>query len=62
MIIISHLSIKASESLGIEFSEMLSTLEAEDPVKSREILHSMIDQADEEQLRIIYSVVRGVVG
>ena len=54
--------IKASESLEIDFSEMLSILEAEDPVKSRELLHFMIDQADEEQLRIIYSVVRGVLG
>ena len=54
--------IKASESLEIDFSEMLSILEAEDPVKSRELLHFMIDQADEEQLRIIYSVIRGVVG
>ena len=54
--------IKASESLEIDFSEMLSTLEAEDPVKSREILHSLIEKADEEQLRIIYSVIRGVLG
>ncbi len=54
--------IKASESLGVEFSEIFSLLQSEDPVASKEEIISLLDEADEEQMRVIYRIVKGVVG
>jgi len=54
--------IALSESLGVDFGEMFNLLESEDPKASRRIVKSMVDDADDEQIRLIMKVILAVIG
>ncbi len=53
--------IKLSESLEVDLGEIFSFIEAEDPDKRRSQIISLLDEADSEQLKMIFKVLSVVI-
>ena len=53
--------IKLSESLEVDIGEIFSFVEAEDPHKRKSQILSLLDEADSEQLKLIFKVLSVVI-
>ena len=53
--------VKLSESLGVDIGEMFRFVEAEDPDTRRPLILSLLDEADSEQLKLIFKVLSAIV-
>lgn len=53
--------IKTSEALDVDFSEMFNLLQSEDQIATKDYIISMIEQADEDQLRTIFIIIKGTM-
>jgi transcriptional regulator with XRE-family HTH domain len=53
--------IKLSESLQVDIGEIFSSVEAEDPHRSKSQILSLLDEADSEQLKLIFRVLSVVI-
>ena len=53
--------IKLSESLEVDIGEIFSFVEAEDPNRRRSQIISLLDEADSEQLKMIFKVLSVVI-
>ena len=53
--------IRLSESLEVELGEVFSFVQAEDPSKRRSLIDSMLDEADGDQLKMIYKMLTAIV-
>ena len=53
--------IKLSESLQVDLGEIFSFVEAEDPHKRKSQILSLLDEADSEQLKLIFKVLSVVI-
>jgi transcriptional regulator with XRE-family HTH domain len=53
--------IKLSESLEVHIGEIFSFVEAEDPHRSKSQILSLLDEADSEQLKLIFKVLSVVI-
>ena len=53
--------IKLSESLEVNLGEIFSFVEAEDPNRRRSQIISLLDEADREQLKLIFKVLSVVI-
>ena len=54
--------IALSESLDVDFGAMFNLLQAEDPKASKEIIISLLDKLDDEQIKLVLRIVLAVVG
>ena len=53
--------IKLSESLEVDLGEIFSFIEAEDPDKRKSQIISLLDEADSEQLKLVFKVLSVVI-
>ena len=53
--------IKLSESLEVDIGEIFSFVEAEDPNRRRSQIISLLDEADSEQLKLVFKVLSVVI-
>ena len=53
--------IKLSESLEVDLGEIFSFIEAEDPDKRKSQIISLLDEADSEQLKMIFKVLSIII-
>ena len=53
--------IRLSESLEVDLGEIFSFIEAEDPDKRKSQIISLLDEADSEQLKMIFKVLSVVI-
>ena len=53
--------IKLSESLEVDIGEIFSFVEAEDPHRRKSQILSLLDEADSEQLKLIFKVLSVVI-
>lgn len=51
-----------ADNLGVDLGEIFGVLQAEDPVASKEMILSVLDQADEKQLNVILRMLLVIVG
>lgn len=53
--------IRLSESLDLELGEIFGFVEAEDPGLAKSMTISLLDEADEEQVKLIFKIVSLIV-
>ena len=53
--------IKLSESLEVDSGEIFSHLQLEDPGERKFMITSLLDQADDEQLKLIFKVLSAIL-
>jgi len=53
--------IKLSESLEVDIGEIFSFVEAEDPNRRKSQIISLLDEADSEQLKMIFKVLSIII-
>ena len=53
--------IKLSESLDSDLHDLFDRIEVEDPARRKALLESLLDEADEEQLRLAYRVLSAII-
>ncbi len=53
--------VKLSEFLEVDLGEIFSFIEAEDPAKRKSLIISLLDEADSEQLKMIFKVLSVVI-
>ena len=53
--------IKLSESLDIDLSEIFSFVQIEDPGVSKSMIISLLDEADNEQLKQIFRILSAII-
>jgi transcriptional regulator with XRE-family HTH domain len=53
--------IKLSESLEVDLGEIFSLLQIEDPAKRKSLIISLLDDADSEQLKIIFKIISAII-
>jgi hypothetical protein len=53
--------IKLSESLEVDIGEIFSFVEAEDQTKRKSQIISLLDEADSEQLKMIFKVLSIII-
>jgi transcriptional regulator with XRE-family HTH domain len=56
-----NILLKLTESLGVNLDEMFSNLQIEDPVKTPSLIISLLDEADDEQLKLAYKILSAVI-
>ena len=53
--------IKLSESLEVDLSEIFSFIQIEDPGERKSMITSLLDEADNEQLKVAFRVLSAVL-
>ena len=53
--------IKLSESLEVDLGEIFSFVQIEDPAKRKSFICSLLDEADSEQLKIIFKIISAII-
>ena len=53
--------IRLSGSLDVELAEIFSFIQAEDPVVSKSAIISLLEEADREQLKLLFKVISVVI-
>ena len=53
--------LKLSEALGVEMSDVFHQIEIEDPERRKALLVSLLDKADEDQLKMAYRVLSAII-
>ena len=53
--------IKLSESLEVDSGEIFSHIQIEDPGERKFMITSLLDQADDEQLKLIFKVLSAIL-
>ena len=53
--------VRLSESLGVDLGEIFSFIEIEDPTERRALITSLLDEADSEQLKMIFKILSAIV-
>ena len=54
--------ISLANSLEVDFKQMFDLLEGEDPEHGKEYVRGLLDQANNDQSRLIYKVIKAVLG
>jgi len=52
-----NILIKLAQSLDINIDEFFSQIEIEDPAKRKSLIISLLDQANDEQLKLAYKIL-----
>ena len=53
--------IRLSESLNVDLGEIFSFIQVEDPVVSKSMIISLLDEADREQLKLFFKLISVVI-
>jgi len=53
--------IKLSESLGVDLSEIFRFIQIEDPAERKSLIISILDESDNEQLKLIFKILSAIV-
>ena len=53
--------LKLARSLDVKPDEFFTHLEIEDPVKRKSMIIEMLDEADDDQLKLVYKVLSAVI-
>jgi len=53
--------IKLSESLEVDLGEIFSHIQIEDPGERKSMITSLLDQADDEQLKLAFKVLSAIL-
>lgn len=53
--------IKLSESLEVDLGEIFSLIQIEDPGERKSMITSLLDQADNEQLKLAFKVLSAIL-
>ncbi|MDZ7699905.1 MAG: helix-turn-helix transcriptional regulator [Deltaproteobacteria bacterium] len=53
--------IKLSESLEVDLGEVFSLIQIEDPGRRKPMITSLLDQADNDQLKLAYKVLSAIL-
>ncbi len=53
--------LKLTQSLDVNLDEMFSNLQIEDPAKRKSLIISLLDEADDEQLKLVYKILSAVI-
>ena len=53
--------IKLSESLEVDSGEIFSHIQIEDPEERKFMITSLLDQADDEQLKLIFKILSAII-
>jgi transcriptional regulator with XRE-family HTH domain len=53
--------IKLSEALGVDVDELFHHIEIEDPSKRKTLLMSLLDKADDDQLKLAYRILVAII-
>jgi len=53
--------IRLSESLNVDLGEIFTLIQVEDPVVSKSMIISLLDEADREQLKLLFKVISVVI-
>lgn len=53
--------LKLTQSLDVNLDEIFSNLQIEDPAKRKSLIISLLDEADDEQLKLAYKILSAVI-
>ncbi len=53
--------IKLSESLNVNLNDIFHQIEIEDPAKRKALLISLLDEADDDQLKLAYLILLAII-
>lgn len=53
--------IKLSESLDVNLNDIFHQIEIEDPAKRKALLISLLDEADDDQLKLAYRILLAII-
>lgn len=53
--------IKVSESLNVNLDDVFSQLQIEDPAERKSLIISLLDQADDDQLKLAYRILSVII-
>jgi len=53
--------IRLSESLGVDLSEIFRFIQIEDPAERKSLIISLLDESDNEQLKLIFKILSAIV-
>ena len=53
--------IKVSESLNVNLDDVFSQLQIEDPAERKSLIISLLDQADDDQLKLAYKILSVII-
>lgn len=53
--------IKLSESLDVNLNDIFHQIEIEDPAKRKALLISLLDEADDNQLKLAYRILSAII-
>lgn len=56
-----NILINAAETLDVGFDDVVSQIEIEDPAKRKALILSLLDQADNEQLKLAYRILSVII-
>ena len=53
--------IRLSKSLGVDLSEIFRFIQIEDPTERKNLIISLLEKADSEQLKLIFKILSAIV-
>lgn len=53
--------IRIAESLEVDLGEIFNSLQIEDPAKRKSLLISLLDEADSEQLKLVFKIFSAII-
>lgn len=56
-----NILLKLAQSLDVNLDEIFSNVQIEDPASRRLLIDSLLDKADDEQLRLAYKILAAVI-
>jgi len=54
--------LKIVQSLDVNLNEVFSDVQIEDPAKRKSLIISLLDEADDEQLKLAYKILSSIIG
>lgn len=56
-----NILLKLAQSLDVNLDEIFSDIQIEDPENRRAMLNSLLDEADDEQLKFAYKILSAII-
>ena len=53
--------LKLSQSLNVNLDEIFSNIQIEDPARRKSLIISLLDEADDEQLKMAYKILTAII-
>jgi len=56
-----NILLKLTQSLDVNLDELFSNIEVEDPANRKDLINSLLDEADDEQLKLAYKILSAII-